>query len=305
MDKKLVSWVIPIYNEEFNIPKLWEALESLRTGISDRYNAEFIFIDDGSRDRSMDLLTKLYEQDKDVKVLSFSRNFGHQTAITAGLDIAVGDAVIFIDSDLQDPPEVCYELIKKWEEGFDVAYAKRRTRRDSFLKKLTAKWFYRILQKFADIKIPEDTGDFRLISKQVADTLRSFRERHRFIRGLVSYVGFKQTAVVFDRKERTAGVSGYSIKKMLKLASDGLTGFSLTPIQMVGTVGIFASVVGIVGVIASAFMKNWQLALGAYMTILTGVLLIAMNILGQFIGRTYQEIQGRPLYIVKTKLEHQ
>jgi dolichol-phosphate mannosyltransferase len=306
MNRKKISWVLPIFNEEKNLATLYEAIQKLRSKIIEKYDTEFIFVDDGSKDRSLELLAKLYEKDKEVKVLSFSRNFGHQMAITAGLDIALeSDAVIFMDSDLQDPPEVCFELIEAWEKGFDVVYAKRRTRKDTFFKKLTAYWFYRILRTFADIDIPEDTGDFRLISKQVANTLRQFPERHRFIRGLVSYIGFKQTAVLFDRHERTAGATGYTLKKMLRLAEDGLIGFSIAPIMLIGSLGAVLATVGFTAAVVGLIISNLTLISLGYMTVLTGILMISLTIIGQYVGKTFQQIQGRPLYIVKTKLDRE
>lgn len=299
-----ISWVLPIYNEEENIPKLYSALKSLEKKLAGTYQVEFVFVDDGSRDKSLSLVTELFKNDKAVKVLSFSRNFGHQMAITAGLDAATGDAIIFMDADLQDPPEVSLDLIEAWEQGSDVAYAKRRTRMDGFLKKFTAYWFYRILRKFAEVEIPADTGDFRLISKQVAETLKGFPERHRFIRGLVSYIGFTQTPVLFDRKERVAGKSGYSIKKMFKLAEDAFTGFSLAPIMIVGFSGTGLAITGFIGTVTGLISQHTVLILLGYMTILVGTILIALATVGQYIGRTYQQVQGRPLYIVKKKLEH-
>jgi len=304
MSKQKVSWVIPVFNEIDNLPRLFDALNELAQVIETKYVSEFVFIDDGSRDLSLSFLSEKFAQDSRVKVLSFSRNFGHQMAITAGLDHATGDAIIFMDADLQDPPKVSLKLIDQWERGFDVVYAKRHTRKDGFLKKVTAYWFYRILRKFAEIDIPADTGDFRLISRRVADTLRQFPERHRFIRGLVSYIGFPQTAVMFDRDNRFAGKSGYSVKKMLKLAEDAFTGFSLAPIMIVGVAGSALALVGIVGTIVGIVSRTViSMALG-YATILTGVILIALSIIGQYIGRTYQQVQGRPLYILKEKLEH-
>jgi dolichol-phosphate mannosyltransferase len=303
MDRKKISWVLPIYNEEKNIPALYEALQKLRTAVTSKYDTEFIFVDDGSKDRSLALLTELYEKDKEVKVLSFSRNFYHQMAITAGLDLATtADAIIFMDTDLQDPPEICLELIEAWENGYDVAYAKRRSRKDGFLKKFTAYWFYRILRSFADIDIPEDTGDFRLISKPVADALRQFPERHRFIRGLVSYIGFKQTPVLFDRNERAAGKTGYTLKKMLRLAEDALTGFSIAPIMMVGTAGTVLAAAGFIAAIVGLVTGHLTVSALGYGTVLTGIIMISLSVIGQYVGKTYQQVQGRPLYIVKTRL---
>lgn len=304
MSKQKVSWVVPIFDEAANIPALYIALCQLRDDIKKKYDTEFVFVNDGSSDTSEVLLKELFDKDKTVQVVTFSRNFGHQMAITAGLDQASGDAIIFIDADLQDPPQVCLELIERWEDGNDVVYAKRRSRKDSILKKVTAYWFYKVLRQVSEISIPEDTGDFRLISKRVGDTLKQFPERHRFIRGLVSYVGFKQCAVLFDREERKAGKTGYSVKKMLKLAEDAFTGFSLVPIMIVGTSGTLLSLVGFIGVIIGLVASSNLVVAVSYATILTGIILISLSTIGQYIGRTYQQVQGRPLYIVKEKLEH-
>lgn len=304
MAMKKISWVLPIFNEQENLPRLYSALQILREHLKERYLVEFIFVDDGSKDNSLEQLTKLYEKDPDVNVLSFSRNFGHQIAITAGLDAATGDAIIFMDADLQDPPEVCYDLITAWEQGSDVAYAKRRKRKDSFLKKLTAYIFYRVLRKFAEIDIPADTGDFRLITRQVADTLKTFPEKHRFMRGLVSYIGFKQTPVLFDRNERKAGKSGYSIKKMFRLAEDAFTGFSLAPIMIVGVLGTLLALIGLAGTVLGLFLPSELLIIISFMTALSGVIMVSLATIGQYIGRTYQQVQDRPLYILQKKLLH-
>lgn len=300
--KQKIAWIIPIYNEELNIPRLIETLDLLSKKIETRYEIEYVFVDDGSKDQSMHLLEQIYNERTNVKVLSFSRNFGHQMAITAGLDAASADAYIFIDADLQDPPDVSLELIAKWEEGYDVVYAQRRSRKDTFFKKMTAHFFYRILNHFSDVDIPADTGDFRLITEQVAQVLRGLKEKHRFIRGLVSYIGFSQTAVLFDRNERKAGVSGYSLKKMIKLASDALTGFSLSPLSLINTAGCWLFGIGFLAVLVSAILQQWVALVVAVMTVLSGVNLLALGVIGQYVGKTFQEAQSRPLYIVKKKL---
>ena len=203
--KKLVSYVFPIYNEEGNIKLLHKTMSALLEKHAN-YNYELIFINDGSRDNSHNLLVEIAKKDKRAVVIDFSRNFGHQIAVTAGLDHASGDAVIIMDSDMQDPPAVSFDLIKKWEEGFDVVYAQRRSRKDTFFKKFTADIYYRTLQKLADIDIPRNTGDFRLIDRKVVEEMKRFKEHNRFLRGMVSFIGFKQTAVQFDRDERHAGI---------------------------------------------------------------------------------------------------
>src|SRR5580765_4212412 len=205
--KKLISYIFPIYNEEGNIDLLYETIRGLLDE-HPNYRYELLFINDGSRDTSLQMLVNLQKRDSRIVVINFARNFGHQIAVTAGLDYAKGDAVIIMDSDMQDPPKVSFELLERWEEGYEVVYAQRRTRKDTFFKKLTADMFYRTLQKLADIEIPRNTGDFRLIDRKVVDELKRFKEHNRFLRGMVSYVGFKQTAVQFDRDERHAGTTG-------------------------------------------------------------------------------------------------
>jgi len=301
----MISWILPIYNEEENIPRLIKTLFKLKDALKSKFNTEFVFINDGSSDNSLQILKEYYSVNNDVKIIDFSRNFGHQVAITAGLDKAKGDALIFMDTDLQDPPEISLELVKEWENGVDVVYAKRRSRKDSLLKKLTAFIFYRILKKTSEFEIPTDTGDFRLISRRVADILKTFPEKHRFIRGLVSYIGFSQKAVLFDRNERNAGETGYSIRKMFKLAADAFTGFSLAPIRFVGTVGVSFSLISVPLLIAGIyFLNNYMFLISAF-AFFSGTILIAMSIIGQYIGRTYQETQQRPLYIVRSFYNHE
>lgn len=303
MTKMKISWVLPIYNESSILPLLYKELEKLAKALSTSYDAEFIFVNDGSKDNSIDLLVDLQTHDSRVKVIDLSRNFGHQIAISAGLDATTGDAVIFMDSDLQDPPSVCLDLIKEWEKGVDVVYAKRRTRKDSVMKRLTAYVFYRMLNRFSDIVIPEDTGDFRLISRQVAEVLKSFPERHRFVRGIISYIGFTQKPVLFDREDRKAGKSGYSLSKMVKLAEDALTGFSLAPIFMVGIAGTLLAIAGIFVSIIGLLYANILISGLGFCTALSGILMISMATIGQYTGRTYQEAQRRPLYIVRKVYE--
>lgn len=270
------------------------------------YAYELIFINDGSRDDSLEKLVALQKKDNRIAVINFSRNFGHQLAVTAGLDYASGDAIIIMDSDMQDPPKVSFELIKKWEEGFDVVYAQRRTRKDGFFKKLTASLFYRVLQKLADIDIPRNTGDFRLMDRKVVNELNKFRERSRFLRGLVSYVGFKQTAVLFDRDKRHAGKTGYPLKKMLKFATDGILSFSSTPLKFISQFGLFISSLSFLGIIYALLSKflhpattvpGWTFIVIAIL-FMGGIQLMMLGVLGSYIGRIYSESQNRPLYII-------
>lgn len=305
--KKLVSYVFPIYNEEGNITLLYETLTALLKKREKQYDFEIVFINDGSKDHSLELLQDLQMRDDRVVLINFARNFGHQIAVTAGIEHAKGDAVVIMDSDMQDPPSVSFDLINKWEEGFDVVYAQRRTRKDTFFKRLTAHWYYIILQKLANIEIPRNTGDFRLIDRRVADALAMFQEHNRFLRGLVSYVGFKQVAVPFDRDERHAGKTGYPLKKMIQFASDGIFGFSSVPLVLISRVGFFISGLSFLGIIYALVVKftNHYAVPGWTFTIIAilfvgGIQLIMLGVLGNYIGRIYTEAQRRPLYIIES-----
>ncbi len=300
----LISFVLPVYNESASLMHFYDAL-SRAIAKKPAYKYELIFIDDGSTDSSPAVLNKLHAKDSRVVIVSLSRNFGHQMAVTAGLDYAQGDAVIIMDTDLQDPPAVAMRLVQKWEQGFDVVYAKRRSRQDSLAKRTTAALFYRLLARLSDIEIPANTGDFRLLDKKVVAELQKFGEQDRFMRGLVSYVGFRQTAVLFDRQKRFAGKSGYSFSKMWKLAIDGILGFSNKPLKLIARVGLFFSFLSFAGIVYATTMKfidpghvvpGW-----AFITIsvllMGGVQLIVLGMLGSYIGRIYNEVKHRPLYI--------
>lgn len=272
-----------------------------------KYLYEIIFINDGSKDSSLQMLVDIQKKDPRVKVLDFSRNFGHQIAVTAGLDFASGDAVIIMDSDMQDPPKVSFELLEKWEDGFDVVYAQRKSRKDTFFKKFTADLFYRTLQKLADIDIPRNTGDFRLVDRKVVDEMKKFKEHNRFLRGMVSFIGFNQTAVQFDRDERHAGETGYPLKKMLKFAADGIFSFSSAPLKLISNVGYWVAFLSFVGILYAIFMKlffpqitieGWTFMVIAILFI-GGVQMIMLGVLGSYIGRIYTESQNRPLYMVQ------
>lgn len=305
MTKKLISYIFPIFNESGNIDLLYKTVAELLQD-NKQYDYELIFINDGSRDNSLELLKKLQTKDKRATVIDFSRNFGHQIAVTAGLDYARGDAVIIMDADMQDPPKVSFELIKKWEEGYDVVYAQRRTRKDTWFKKLTADMFYRTLQKLADINIPRNTGDFRLIDRKVVDEIKKFKEHHRFLRGMVSYVGFKQIAVQFDRHERYAGETGYPLKKMLKFAADGIFSFSTYPLKVIRNLGFAIASLAFLGILYAIAMKvffpditieGWTFIVISILFV-GGVQLVMLGVLGSYIGRIYTEAQNRPLYMV-------
>ncbi len=286
---------------------MWETIHKLLGKHTD-YSYEIIFVNDGSHDDSLEKLISLQKSDKRVTIINFSRNFGHQIAVTAALDHSHGDAVIIMDSDMQDPPHVSFDLIKKWEQGYDVVYAQRKTRKDSYFKKITADIFYRTLQKLADIDIPRNTGDFRLMDRVVVNELNKFREHNRFLRGMVSYIGFKQIAVQFDRDERHAGETGYPLKKMLKFAADGILGFSSAPLNFINKVGYFISFLSFSGILYAVAMRilvpeitvpGWTFIVIAILFI-GGAQLIMLGILGSYLGRVYTESQGRPLYIIKT-----
>jgi len=301
-----VAFIFPIFNEQDNIDLLHSTVDSVTIPLADRYDFSFIYVNDGSRDQSIDKLTAIADRDSRVTVIDLSRNFGHQMAVTAGLDLVDADAAIIMDSDMQDPPRVAIELIEKWEEGYDVVYAQRRSRQDSAFKKLTASGFYWLLRRLAAVDIPRNTGDFRLIDRKVIDELRKYRERDRFLRGLVSYVGFRQTAVQFDRDKRHAGVTGYPLRKMLRFAADGILGFSVAPLRMISRLGFLISFMSFIGMAYVLGVKifapetavaGWTFIMIA-MFFLGGIQMIMLGVLGSYIGRTYAQVQNRPLYAV-------
>jgi dolichol-phosphate mannosyltransferase len=306
--KKQLSYIFPIYNEENNIDILYKTIDNTVSSIKNIYDIEYIFVNDGSRDGSLNKLLKIQERDNNITVVNFARNYGHQIAVTAGIDHAKGDALIIMDSDMQDPPRVSLDLIAEWEKGFDVVYAQRRSRKDTFFKKVSADLFYRILQKFAEIDIPRNTGDFRLIDRKVADELKKYKEHNRFLRGMVSYIGFKQTAVQFDRDERYSGETGYSLKKMFRLAGDGIFSFSSVPLKLISRLGFFIATLSVLGIIYALSVKIFtpQYAIEGWTFIVIsiffigGIQLIMLGVLGGYIGRIYTEVQNRPLYGVES-----
>lgn len=304
---KLISYVLPIHNEEGNIELLHQVLSEVISQ-NDNYEYELLFINDGSTDDSLVKLQDIQKIDKRITIINFARNFGHQLAVTAGLDNASGDAVIIMDSDMQDPPRVSLELIQKWEEGYDVVYAQRRSRKDTAFKRITASGFYWTLQKLAEIDIPRNTGDFRLIDRKVVDALGQFHEHNRFLRGLVSYVGFKQTAVLFDRDERHSGTTSYPLRKMIKFAGDGILSFSVFPLKLISRIGYTISALSFLGIIYALLVKvidpgavvpGWTFIVIAILLV-GGMQLIMLGVLGSYIGRIYTESQNRPLYIVES-----
>lgn len=301
----LISIVVPVYNEDLLII---ESYKQLRTALlpleSEGKSYELIFVNDGSKDKSFIYLAALAKEDSRVKVLSFSRNFGHQTAITAGMDYAQGDAVVVIDADMQDPPAVILEMVAKWEDGFDVVYGKRKKRAgETAFKKSTAAAYYRTLNAMTEVEFPVDTGDFRLLSRRVCDALKELPERNRYVRGLVSWVGFNQTFVEYDRDARIAGETKYTLKKMIKLALDGILSFSYTPIRSIFNIGVILLIFGFATTLIAAFhVVHPNNIFHAIPTFLTGLILISLGIIGEYITRIMDETRGRPRYIIKDKL---
>ena len=299
------SIIAPIYNEIDNLPELYRRLKEVMDANGEPW--ELILVDDGSTDGSTDKIRELAEKDKTVRPVIFARNFGHQVAITAGWDYARGDAVVIIDADLQDPPEVILDLAKKWKEGYEVVYAVRGEREgESWFKLWTASMFYRLIYRITDVKIPVDTGDFRLMDRKVVNVLKQMKERHRFPRGMSAWVGFKQVGVTYKRAARHAGVTKYPLRKMLRLAVNAITGFSYFPLQVATYIGfvsagisIFAIPVVVVMRIAGSGAFFGQATTLIAVLFLGGVQLISLGILGEYVGRLYDEAKGRPLYIVR------
>lgn len=309
MNSKLISIVVPMYYEEKVADECYKRLKKVMD--DNEINYEFIFVNDGSKDKTFEILNKIAEEDKDTKIISFSRNFGHQIAVTAGVDKAKGDAVVVIDADLQDPPELIPKMIDLWNDGYKVVYAKRKKRKgESFFKLLTAGMFYRILDKMTDIDIPLDTGDFRLMDRDVVNVLKTMNERNRFVRGMVSWVGFKQTPIEYERDERFAGETKYPLKKMIKFASDGIISFSAKPLKIMGSLGMFCVSISLIIFLYALIRKlandinvvsGWASIMTA-VTFLGGVQLLSISVLGEYIGRIYDESKGRPLYVIEKEV---
>lgn len=299
------SIVVPAYNEEEVLNETYKRLTEVMESTNENY--EIIFINDGSRDKTYEIAMNICESDKRIKLINFSRNFGHQIAVTAGMNYSSGQAIVIIDADLQDPPYVILEMIKKWKEGYDVIYGQRLRRAgETFFKKFTARCFYRFLNKMTSMEIPVDTGDFRLIDRKVCDVMNSVKEKNRYVRGLVTWVGFKQTAVEYDRESRFAGETKYPLKKMIKLATDAIYSFSYKPLRLAGLVGgtlSFCSFIYLIVVIVQRLCTNttqpgWA-SLFAIILFFNGVSLILHSITGEYVGRIYEETKNRPLYIVR------
>lgn len=304
-DEVVVSIAVPIYNEIESLPELHRQVSEVMRAAGEPW--ELLLIDDGSTDGSTGWILEKAEQDAHVKPIIFARNFGHQIAITAGLDYSRGEAVIVMDADLQDPPSLIEAMIEQWRAGYEVVYAVREEREgETWFKKVTAALFYRLINKITDVEIPVDTGDFRLMDRQVVNVLSSMRERHRFPRAMVAWVGFKQTGVTYKRAARMAGETKYPFRKMFRLALNAITGFSYFPLQIATYLGFFSagiSILTIPVVIVMRLMGN-QAFFGQATTLIAvlflgGVQLISLGILGEYIGRLYDEAKGRPLYIVR------
>lgn len=307
-ERPTLSVVAPVYNEEAILPELYRRVSAVLDGAG--LSWELVLVNDGSRDRSPQIMRELHARDSRVKVVDFARNFGHQVAITAGADYARGEAVAIIDADLQDPPEVILDLLAKWREGYEVVYAVRSERKgETWFKESTAKLFYQIIHRITYIDIPMDTGDFRLMDRKVVDTLKTMREKHRFMRGLSVWVGFRQTGVKYVRAERYAGETKYPFKKMFKFALDGITSFSYFPLQLATYVGFASAILAVLGIIVTVVLRlsGSQAFYGQATTLvavlfLGGVQLIFLGVIGEYLGRIYDEVKGRPLYIVREAL---
>ena len=301
---KRISLVFPVYNEEEVLPMLYERVRRALTQLP--YEVEVILVNDGSRDRSLELMTRYHQEDPRFKIVDFSRNFGHQVAITAGMDAAGGDAVILMDADLQDPPELLPQFLKTWEDGYHVVYAARKTRQEHALKQFAYRAFYRILQKISNIPIPLDSGDFCLMDRVVVDTIKSMDERHRFVRGLRSWVGFRQIGLEYDRDKRQAGEVKYTFSKLMKLALDGIFSFSYFPLQLASYTGFAVSGLSFFAIAVYLYKKLFVghepqgfPTLVTVVLFLGGIQLISLGVIGEYIGRIYDEVKHRPTYIVR------
>ena len=309
MNKKL-SIVVPMYFEEKVVEECYKRLKKV-CDVLTKYDYEIIFVNDGSTDKTLPLLEEIASKDNKIKVISFSRNFGHQYAVTAGLKYVTGDVIAIIDADMQDPPELLGEMLNLWEEGYEVIYGQRKKREgETFFKLMTANMFYKTLNKLSDVEIPQNTGDFRLVDRKVVDTINNMREHNKFLRGMFSWVGYKQKAFEYERKERFAGETKYPLKKMLKLALDGIIGFSTKPLKILGMIGIFSIFISIsifIYIILSYIFNFNDIASGwtslmVVITFFSGVQLISLWIMSEYIGRIYDESKKRPEYIVDKEI---
>jgi polyisoprenyl-phosphate glycosyltransferase len=299
-----LSVVLPVLNEEANIPELYRRLTAVLPGVVG--SLEIVFVDDGSTDRTWPLIAELASADRRVRGVRFTRNFGHQMAFAAGLDHAAGDAVVIMDADLQDPPELLPALIGRWREGYDVVYAVRSSREgESVAKRFTAAAFYRLLRRITQVEIPVDTGDFRLMSRRAVDAFVRMPERHRFTRAMVAWMGFSQLGVPFERPPRRAGETKYHLRRILRLASDGLVSFSQFPLQLATWLGAALATLTVLGVavaaglgLAGVWWRSWVPLFGG-LFLIGGIQLLTIGVLGSYVGRIYEEVKRRPLYLVQ------
>lgn len=299
------SVVVPVYNEEKVVKECYFRLKYVMDSTQEPY--EIIFVNDGSIDNTYKILSEICEADKNVKCIDFSRNFGHQLAITAGMNYSVGEAIVVIDADLQDPPEVILEMLKKWKEGYQVVYGKRLKRKgETIFKRVTAKLFYRILRKLTDVDIPVDAGDFRLIDRCVCNALNRINEKNRYVRGIISWLGFKTTYVEFEREKRFAGETKYPLKKMIKFATDAIISFSYKPLKMISYFGILLSAGAFIYLLYTLIsyatglintVVGWMSTI-AILLFFNGIILWFLGVMGEYVGRIYDEVKARPLYIV-------
>jgi polyisoprenyl-phosphate glycosyltransferase len=304
--KKLISVVVPVYNEAPVIRAFYDRMRTTGAALAS-VDYEVIFVDDGSTDGSLEIIKKLAEADPRITIIKLSRNFGHQMAITAGMDAASGDAVVIIDADLQDPPEVIAQFVEKWQQGYDVVYGIREKRvGEKRMKLFTASVYYRVLRSLTKIDIPVDTGDFRLITREVVDQLKQLKEKERFVRGLVSWIGFRQVGIHYCRDKRYAGETKYPYRKMMKFALDGITSFSTVPLRLSTWLGYLASALAFLYACSVFVQKAMGYTVQGWATIMVGVLflggvqLICLGIIGEYIGRIYEESKQRPLYIIES-----
>lgn len=304
----MYSVVAPVYNEEETVRAFYERVTQVMSSTGESY--ELVLVNDGSRDRSFEILSAIHQEDPRVRVIDFSRNFGHQMAISAGLDYARGQAVAVIDSDLQDPPEVILEMIAKWKAGGEVIYARRATRKgETPFKIVTAAVFYRLIERITSVKIPRDTGDFRLMDRQVVNALIRMREQHRFMRGLSAWVGYRQEEVLYERHERYAGTTKYPFMKMLRFSTDAITSFSYIPLQIATTLGFILACLSLISIIVAIILRIFVGAIVGQATTLIlvlfmgGIQLIFLGVIGEYLGRIYDEVRARPLYLVRKVLE--
>jgi len=304
------SVVIPAYNEQETISETYKRLTGVMQGMGESY--ELIFINDGSKDRTAQIIASFCESDTSVRLINFSRNFGHMSAISAGMEYARGQAIFVIDADLQDPPEVFPEMAAKWKEGYHVVYGKRIKRKgESIFKKLSAKIFYRLLRSMTSVDLPPDTGEFRLIDRKVCDVVNKLPEKNRYIRGLVSWVGFKQIPVEYVREERFAGVTKYPLRKMIAFAMDAITSFSNKPLKLATMLGFFISLASFIYILIVIYQRfftdqtitGWASTI-AVILFTQGIVLMILGLMGEYIGRIYTELQNRPNYIVQEVIEH-